>query len=275
MPTPTFLRRLCRQRIALLRHTFPTTFVSEDRIIQIVQTNLSNGRFQRFAAHRSRRHPLTLAGYIDHVLLYYSREHERIELLEKGNPAEWEQLRLLLAHRACQMVHHFRDGTDAWEEALNFAQETCLIIFEKRYPFDVSFEAWVTTILKNLVLAHYTRNGDVLNQPTAPESLDAADRMIASTGNPLGELLADTHALAPFEKIENQTVLLNAIAQLSPTQRQVIQDTFLRELDDAQIARRLGKSKQAIYNLRHRALARLQQILARQSAPQEKGRKMH
>jgi RNA polymerase sigma factor (sigma-70 family) len=133
----------------------------------------------------------------------------------------------------------------------------------------------VTTILKNLVLAHYTRNGDVLNQPTAPESLDAADRMIASTGNPLGELLADTHALAPFEKIENQTVLLNAIAQLSPTQRQVIQDTFLRELDDAQIARRLGKSKQAIYNLRHRALARLQQILARQSAPQEKGRKMH
>jgi DNA-directed RNA polymerase specialized sigma24 family protein len=54
----------------------------------------------------------------------------------------------------------------------------------------------------------------------------------------------------------------------------VIQDTFLRELDDAQIARRLGKSKQAVYNLRHRALARLQKILT-QNIPQEKGRKMH
>jgi hypothetical protein len=81
MPTPTFLRRLCRQRIALLRRTFPTVFVSEDQIIQIVQTNLSNGRFQHFAAHRSRRHPLTLADYIDLVLLQFSREHDRMDLL--------------------------------------------------------------------------------------------------------------------------------------------------------------------------------------------------
>jgi len=271
MSTHESLRRLCRQRIALLRRTFPTTFVSEDRIIQIVQTNLSNGRFQHFAAHRSRRHPLTLAGYIDHVLLYYSHEHERIELLEKGNPAEWEQLRLLLAHRACQMVHHFRDGTDAWEEALNFAQETCLIIFEQRYPFDVSLEVWATKILKNLILARYTRGKDILDRRQRLESLDAET---SEAGDSLQEVTPDTRSLVPFEKIENQTLLLNAMAQLSPIQRQVIQDTFLRELDDAQIARRLGKSKQAVYNLRHRALARLQKILT-PNIPQEKGRKMH
>jgi RNA polymerase sigma factor (sigma-70 family) len=170
------------------------------------------------------------------------------------------------------MVHHFRDGTDAWEEALNFAQETCLIIFEQRYPFDVSFEVWATKILKNLILARYTRGKDILDRRQRLESLDAET---SEGGDSLQEVTPDTRSLVPFEKIENQTLLLNAMAQLSPIQRQVIQDTFLRELDDAQIARRLGKSKQAVYNLRHRALARLQQILARQPAPQEKGRKMH
>lgn len=272
MSTHESLRRLCRQRLALLHRTLPTP-VSEEQIFQIIQTNLSNGRFQRFAAHRSRRHPFTLADYIDLVLLQFSREHERLALLEKDDSAEWQRLGKLLAHRAWRIVRHFRDGTDAWEEALNFAQETCLIIFEQRYPFDVSFEIWATRILKNLILARYERGTDILDRRQRLQSLDAPDP--TSTGNILQESIADDQSLTPFDRVENQTLLLNAIAQLSPAQRQVIQDTFLRELDDAQIARRLGKSKQAVYNLRHRALARLQQILTRQTPPQEKGRKMH
>jgi len=270
MSTHESLRRLCRQRLALLHRTLPTP-VSEEQIFQIIQTNLSNGRFQRFAAHRSRRHPFTLADYIDLVLLQFSREHERLALLEKDDSAEWQRLDKLLAHRAWRIVRHFRDGTDAWEEALNFAQETCLIIFEQRYPFDVSLEVWATKILKNLILARYTRSKDILDRRQRLESLDAET---SEAGDSLQEVTPDTRSLVPFEKIENQTLLLNAMAQLSPTQRQVIRDTFLRELDDAQIARRLGKSKQAVYNLRHRALARLQKILT-QNIPQEKGRKMH
>lgn len=56
--------------------------------------------------------------------------------------------------------------------------------------------------------------------------------------------------------------MLDAIEQLrSKAQREIIIRTF-EELSDAQIAQQLGKSKQAVYNLRHRALARLKEILS-------------
>ena len=272
-PIPT----LCRKRIAALRRSSPGCLIpSVDRVIQIVQCNLNTERFHRFAAGRSQSSPLTLANYVDIVLLHVSREHDRIDALEKGDAIEWERLREFLARRAYRSVQRFRNGADVWEEALDFAHETCMVIFDERYPFDVSFEAWATTILKNLILNRYTRATDVLDRSDAPESLDASRVSDNGAVSTLGELFADRQSLAPFEKIENQTILLDAIAQLqSPAQRQVIQDTFLRELDDAQVAHRLGKSRQAVYNLRHRALAQLKRILTHQIPSQEKDRKTH
>lgn len=257
--------------------TSPNCFVPpESRATQIVQCNLDNGRFHRFATSRSQGNPLTLADYVDIVLLHLRCEHNRIDSLEKADSTEWERLREFLARRAYRIVQRFRNGTEAWADALDFANETCLIIFEERYPFDVSFEAWATTILKNLILTRYSRSTDVMDRSNAPESLDATDSANESAGNTLGELLADGQSLAPFEKVENQTVLLNAIAQLqSPAQRQVVRDTFLLELDDSQIAQRLGKSRQAVYNLRHRALVHLKGILTCQISPQENDRKTH
>ncbi len=270
------IRTLCRRRIAALRRTSPDCFVpSEDRATLIVQGNLNNGRFQRFAANRAQRQSLMFADYVDSVLLHLSREHDCIDALEKADATEWERLREFLARRAYRLVQRFRNGTEAWAEALDFANETCLIIFEERYPFDVAFEAWATTILKNLILTRYSRSTDVMDRANAPESLDAPDIANEHAGNTLGEMLADGQSSAPFEKIENQTLLLNVIAQLHPAQRQVIQDTLLRGLDDTQIARRLGKSKQAVYNLRHRALVHLKRVLTRQISPQEKDRKTH
>jgi len=276
MPSRDNIPALCRKRIALLCQSSAAAYLAsaEDRVIQIVQTNLNNGRFERFAASRSRRVPLTLVDYIDIVLLHVAEEHRRVDALEKGDATEWDRLCNLLARRAYRMVQHFRNVVDMPAAALDFANEACLIIFDECYPFDVSFDAWASTILKNLILTRYTRGTDIMDR-TGIESLDApvfiADEY---AGNTLGELFADKQSLAPFEKIENQTLLLNAIAQLqSPVQRQVVKDTYLRELDDAQIAQRLGKSKQAIYNLRHRALLRLRRILTHQIPPQEKPEK--
>jgi len=271
------IRTLCRRRIAALRQSAPGCLVpSEDRIFRIVQANQNNGRFHRFATRRSPHNALTLAGYVDILLFHFGREYVRIDLLENGDAAEWERLRNFLARRAYRIVQRFRNGADVLAETLDFAHETCLVIFNECYPFDVSFDAWATTILKNLILTRYTRGTDIIDRSGTTESLDASHVSDDGAVSTLGELFADGQSLAPFEKIENQTILLDAIALLqSPAQRQVIQDTFLRELDDAQIAQRLGKSRQAVYNLRHRALVRLKRILTHQIPSQEKDRKTH
>jgi len=269
-PSHRSLRTLCRQRIALARRRAPNGFVpSEDRVLQIVQFNLETGRFQRFAAHRAQKKPLTLARYIDIILSHFSYEHTRLALLEQADPTEWERLRALLARRAIGILRCYGNGTERAADALDFADETCLIIFESRYPYDIAFEAWALTILRHLILARWTRSPDALDRAGTIISLDAPKWLGDDVSDPPLELLADEQVSVPFEKIENQSVLLNALAQLGPLQRQVIEDEFLHQLDNAQIARRLGKSKQAVYNLRHRALLRLREILTRQNAPQE------
>ena len=66
----------------------------------------------------------------------------------------------------------------------------------------------------------------------------------------------------PFERIENQLLLLDAIAQLpSEAQRQVILLSFFYDWESAQIAEALDKTPQAVYNLKHRALRKLREIL--------------
>jgi RNA polymerase sigma factor (sigma-70 family) len=265
MPKPTTdsIRTLCRKRIAALCATTDDPIRFQDRITRVVEENLTSGRFQRFATGRSERQPVTLVNYIDSVIFHCSREHARIQGLENGGTTEWNRLRDFLFRRAVPMVQRFRSGPDILASARDFAQQTCLIIFDECYPFDVSFDAWATTILKNLILAHYTRSPDVLNRFHPPESLDEPRGTDAESRPTLGELVPDNLSLALFEKTESQIVLLDAIDHLrSPAQRKVILETFLEELDDAHIARHLGKSKQAVYSLRHRALARLKEILS-------------
>ncbi len=256
------IRRLCRRRIAALPAPGSDPDRFENRVVRLVEENLASGRFQRVAANRAERHPLRLAEYVDRVIACASRESARVQALEGGDAAEWNRLHDFLLRRALPMVHHFRDGADAFAEAANLTQEACIVIFGERYPCDVSFDAWATTILKRLVLKHFTRSSDVLDRPDPPESLDRPKRGDDAGGTPLGDLMPALNSLAPFAKIENQSLLLDAIGRLrSPVQRQVIYWAFLEEWDDTQIAQRLGKSEQAVYNLRQRALVRLRKIL--------------
>lgn len=235
-----------------------------------MEDNLASGRFERFVAGSDRRQRLDLPDYVDCIIFHTDREFQRVNALEQGDPVGWNRLHETLFRRACRMIQPFRNGIDANREALEFAQQACLIIFDQRYPFDVAFDAWATTILKNLVVAHYTRSSDVLRRPNAPSSLDAPLRTEDGTVTSMGELLADSKSITPFERVENQALLLDAIDRLrSSEQRKVIVWTFLDGLSDKQIAKRLGKSVQATYNLRWRALKRLRKIL---ESPRKKNR---
>lgn len=262
MPNSNSVRLLCRRRVATLRPRHPAAREFEQWLVGVVEENLAGGRFRRFTAHRKCKSSLELAEYIDQVIRYADQEYARIRALEQGEAAAWNGLRDVLFQRAKALVRRFNETAVA-TAALDFAQQTCAIIFEERYPCDVAFDAWATIILKNLIVAHYTRSPNPLNHPTQLDSLDMP-KSRSDNPTPLGERIAAANSLAPFEKIENEMVLRDAIAQLaSPVQRQLIQWSFLEERDDDQIAQDLGKSKQAIYNLRRRALTRLHEILAK------------
>ncbi|MBI5031718.1 MAG: sigma-70 family RNA polymerase sigma factor [Chloroflexi bacterium] len=258
---PSAVRALCQKHIAKTNFKPSDLFRFEQLIVHSVEHNLASGRFQRLTSHRSRSQRLTLQAYVDCVIAVATNEFARLVALENKDAIAWGQLQTLLTYRAVNLIRRWRPRADVSADAVDFAQQACLIIYDKPFPCDVAFEAWAITILKNLISERYTRSRDVLDRITTPDSLDEMPSNNES-GSTLAELIPDDQALVPFDRVEDHMDMLQAIDQLrSPAQRFVIIATFLEEQDDAQIARRLHKTKQAIYNLRDRALAKLNEIL--------------
>jgi RNA polymerase sigma factor (sigma-70 family) len=156
-------------------------------------------------------------------------------------------------------------AAQAESEAADFAQQTCEAIHIHPFPYDVSFDAWTARILKNNILQRYTRSKDVTDRNPGTVSLDRSATVEREDDFSLYNLLADESTTSAFDRVDVREWLLGAIADLkSQAQQQVILDTFFYELDDGEIARRLGKTRNAVHILRHRALQHLKQILSQE-----------
>ncbi len=261
------IRQICQRRVAASRRSVKDDAQFSNWVVSHVEKNFASGRFQRLVSARSKQHPLSIGRYVDNVISHLRLENPRIRALECGDRDEWNRLREVLYRRACKMVRRFRPRGQIDEEALDFAQQACIIIFEKRYPCDVSFEAWATTILNRLIIAHYTRSPDALSQPLSADSIDQLQTSRDGRTNNRAELIPHPQSFLQFERIEDRIVLLNALNRLgSEDQRRVVIDTFFEGISDAQLAKKLRRSEQAIYNLRARALSRLKKILLEDKA---------
>ncbi len=149
-------------------------------------------------------------------------------------------------------------------EAIEFAQAACEAIFRSTFPCDVSFDAWATLVLKNVIWQRYQRSRDVLDRTSTVESLERPPQSKTGDTFSLHELLADPNA-AVFEHHEVREWLLDALEQLpSTTQERVLIDLYFNERSIPEVAHRLGRSVQAVYNLKHRALLELRSILTRE-----------
>jgi RNA polymerase sigma factor (sigma-70 family) len=154
-------------------------------------------------------------------------------------------------------------AAQAASEAADFAQESCEAIHIHPFPYDVAFDAWTARILKNNVLQRYTRSRDVTDRMPGTVSLDGSATIDREDTFSLYSLLSDESSTSAFDRADVREWLLGAIAKLkSQAQQQVILDTYFYELDDGEIARRLGKTKNAVYILRYRALQNLKQMLS-------------
>jgi RNA polymerase sigma factor (sigma-70 family) len=150
----------------------------------------------------------------------------------------------------------------AADDAHDFAQQACEIVYREPFPYDVSFDAWTTLILHNCIRQRDSRSRDLIDRDRRVISLDLPDPRVEWNDFSLYDVLSDVSGLTPFERLEVQEWLLQAIGRLrSRVQQQVIINTYFDELSDEDIAQRLGKSKNNVQLLRHRALKRLKQIL--------------
>ncbi|HEY4690878.1 MAG TPA: sigma-70 family RNA polymerase sigma factor [Anaerolineae bacterium] len=245
-----------------------------EQIAKIVRDNLTSGRAQRVMGNRRERSsaaPMHLEQYVDSVIALYLAEHQRVKRLAACDNEEWFGLQMLLAKRAFRILQRWPAARQQpSDEAADFAQQTCESIFNTIFPYDVPFAAWATVILTNHIRQRYMRSRDLIDRSRAIESLDHPNGGDPDHLTSLYEILNDPAADEPFEKIDLQQQLLDAIARLpSQAQQDVVIYSFLYGWSDEQLAQRAGKTKQAIYNLRHRALQQLRQILSQEMHPKD------
>ena len=198
--------------------------------------------------------------YIARLIQFYGTEQPFIARLEACEPAAWDELAGLLARQAGAWLRQRGVETDQAAEAQEAAQEACEIIYRSAFHYDVHFMAWASVILNNILRQRY-RRPDVLNQPGLTR-LD--EDMNADEGDhpPRHELVQDPGAIVT-DPVEPRVWLDQALWQLkSRAQRYVLLASFYDGLDDDEIARQLGKSLNAVYILRYRALQRIKEILS-------------
>lgn len=216
-----------------------------DPIQEIVRCNVQSGRFERAAKFHKKG--LSLEAYTDLVTLYYFEHQPLISCLTAGEPAAWEQLWRRLFRRAYSLlISRNWDAGQASTRAQEAAQETCLSLYRQRYPYDCPFEAWVFNILRHHVFRSYHRLRNPLDFPgisDIPEEMTGQESELAA--------------------LERNELILHALGNLSSeAQRQVIESLFFEGLSSEETAKKLGKTTQAVYNLKARALDQLRGLLA-------------
>lgn len=263
--------RLCQRRVGCrvaphdLELVRITSDVLTERVASIVSRNLASGRAGRAMTGRTTddlEEP-ALQAYVDRVIACYLQEHRRVERLAAKTGGEWNRLYEQLTRRAWYVLQGYVVcPARAADDAQDLAQETCEAIFCCRFPYDVPFDAWATRILLNCVLYYRTRSKGLMDRQLGIGSLDRPGFRRGDHGFSMYELLSDESGTSAFERLEERVWLLQVVGCLdSREQQQVIVDKYFYELKDEEIARRIGKTRQAVWNLRRRALQNLRKML--------------
>jgi RNA polymerase sigma factor (sigma-70 family) len=213
-------------------------------IRQIVAENLRRGRAQKGQnRHRS------LTAYVQLVAQTVRSELAQTQLLEANDDQAWIKLHRTLRLRAyLQLLKLGVDHYEAYDRANDLAQDACAAILAGQYPSDVPHAAWAQRILRNLVLQQLFRSSDLL------DNRHITILSLPSERNGNDQEPVDSLASEVLERVDQRQMLERALRHLpSEAQREVLRSD-LEGLSDEEIAAHTGRSVQAVYNLRHRAI---------------------
>jgi RNA polymerase sigma factor (sigma-70 family) len=229
-----------------------------EAVCRILQKNLTSGRWQRVTGEEVDSTPIPTNGHLEkyavRIATYYWKQDGKARALLHHDSEAWEELRELLSERAFYMLlkRASLPATIAANLAQDYAHEACKKILTNHYPWDVPFDAWATRILYNCILAGLNRSKDLMDRGIRVDEgwFDVTEQNLSSQEH------------NPFKNKDDQILLADAIAKIpSETQRQVILLEFFEGWSAERIAGSLGKTPQAVYNLKSRALVNLRRIL--------------
>lgn len=222
----------------------------------ILSHNFTQGRWKKVIDRERFQYPnleVARQAYAYRVAAGYEEQHMYVQALECGELQVWKELRAWLQRTAqailCGKYNLYQTALSY--EADECVQWSCEIIYTTRFPYDVVFHAWARRILENTIHQHHRQ--------AAARRCDFFDDLATSSS------LNDTRITViqeyeipdprrSLEAWELTNLIIDLISRLqSKSQQEVMRLTCFYDLDDVEIARRMGKSVQAVHNLRNRA----------------------
>lgn len=248
LPDDERVRMAVRNYLAGSNDVLDTEYI--DHLTRITRHNLASGRAGRVMGQEDEP---GIESYVSRVAAVYRREYDQIVRLAAGDHEAWRAVFRQLSRLAYRLLvkYGWSEGS-AVEEAQDFAQTACGIIDNTPFTFDAPFDAWAALIVKNAV-RQKARAGEPLYHPERTSALEQTGQR--DDDEPPETWRPDESAEHEFARVEWQDWMVWVTRHLhSPAQRQVLLETLLEEYDDEEIARRLGRSRNAVQILRHRAL---------------------
>lgn len=194
--------------------------------------------------------------YVLRVADHYKEWHLYIRRLQvEQNHQLWIELLDTLEKWARGFLKrlNFPPGRDRDQAARDCAADAGSILANKRFPFDVHFDSWASTVLRYVCLRHVEMLWNK-NKPQQNESTADIDHQMRST--------IDPEVTDSFRQFERRFDLLNAIEQMaSEARKQFILLYYFEQKSFDEIAIIMGKSKNTLYKLHYDSLDDLGKIL--------------
>ncbi len=219
------------------------------RIRPILLANVDRKRLEAFVQNDARR----VRQYVRQVAEKYQVLSHQVHQLQIDKSNElWEQLLKQMQTWAYRFL--VRKGYNAskrtWEYAKECASEAARSLLRAHFPYDTDFEPWARVIVRHA--CQKFKRSDQKELPTIDDSLDDLEEILRSPQNPTldGERWKD-----------RQSEISDALFNLLPERRQVVELKYFQGMSAKEIAEKMGESVRAVYSLQFRALHDLRKIL--------------
>ncbi len=202
--------------------------------------------------------------YVDAVLRTLLAEGPRIAALRAGDDVAWAAMLSLVARRVrARLRHIYVSGAylTPFDDLADDLMLRCTARVWERldaYPFDTPLDAWISRFVRYEVSAALRKAA--FRHNARARSLDAPLTRYAPDSASLGDLLPDRCAVRLAERLDARLTIEAGLSTLPPDQREVVQ-RGLSGQPVSDIARIMGRTRNAVYVLRHRALSALQDFV--------------
>ncbi len=227
-----------------------------ESISPIIFSNLQKGRVKHYL---SSEQGATLRDYVLHVAKHYERWHGYVNAIQVERQEDlWKELLEKMqkwAYLYLQRRNYFnhKDINTRFQLANACASEAAVFLMNADFPYDVEFDAWLSVIVQNAVRKTIERdfplNSYVQSEEVALDTLD--DRLLS----------AGVQNESEPTRFELRNDLLQAIDQLSESQKQVIVGFYFYGKPLPKLAEEMDINVNAIYKRHFDALKQLRKIL--------------